>query len=310
MSDHQSLQYLKKGRETGGRIARWAMALSEYNNQIEYLPGKSNLLGDALRRLVAIETEHTADGTRPRQTAELASLFTEVHSEIAWQASQGLLELDSSTSENNANETNHFSDRDIDFIEFGYDRYEAQHESILYYQANEQQSFIDIKTDHYKLRHDFASIYKQLSSEEDFTLDARLLKNIQLQIKKQSTMRTDKQKIPKGKLIVTEAQAKQAIATGRYLMRDGMLYHTNHTGEELVCVPHDSLQHGMPTLRNKLMSEVHQGFTAMHLGSNRSEYEIRRHAYWPRIRKDINAYLAACAKCQRNKIDRRAPQGL
>ena len=66
------------------------MALSEYNYQIEYLPGKSNLLGDALSRLVAIETEHIADGTRPRQTAELASLFPEVHSEIAWQASQGL----------------------------------------------------------------------------------------------------------------------------------------------------------------------------------------------------------------------------
>ena len=28
MSDHQSLQYLKKGRKAGGRIAHWAMALS------------------------------------------------------------------------------------------------------------------------------------------------------------------------------------------------------------------------------------------------------------------------------------------
>ena len=310
MSDHQSLQYLKKGREAGGRIARWAMALSEYNYQIEYLPGKSNLLGDALSRLVAIETEHIADGTRPRQTAELASLFPEVHSEIAWQASQGLLELESSNSENNANETYHFSDRDIDFTEFGYDRYEAQHESILYYQANVQQTFIDIKTEHYKLCPDFASIYKQLDSTKSFTLDARLLKNMQQQTDKQSTMRTDKQKIPKGKLIVTEAQAKQAIATGKYLLRDAMLYHTNHTDEELICVPDDSLQHGMPTLRNKLMSEVHEGFTAMHLGSNRTEYEIRRHAYWPKIRKDIHAYLAACAKCQQNKINRRAPQGL
>ena len=310
MSDHQSLQYLKKGREAGGRIARWAMALSEYNYQIEYLPGKSNLLGDALSRLVAIETEHIADGTRPRQTAELASLFPEVHSEIAWQASQGLLELDSSTSENNANETNHFSDRDIDFTEFGYDRYEAQHESILYYQANVQQTFIDITPDHYKLCPDFGTIYKQLSSDTDFTLDDRLLKNLQSQMTKQSTMRSDKQKIPKGKLIVTEAQAQKAIATGKYLMREAMLYHTSHTGEELVCVPDDSLQHGMPTLRNKLMSEVHQGLTAMHLGSNRTEYEIRRHAYWPRIRNDIHAFLAACAKCQQNKINRRAPQGL
>ena len=72
------------------------MALSAYNYQIEYLPGKSNLLGDALSRLVAIETEHIAEGTRPRQTAELASLFREVNSEIAWQTTHGLLELKSS----------------------------------------------------------------------------------------------------------------------------------------------------------------------------------------------------------------------
>ena len=72
----------------------------------------------------------------------------------------------------------------------------------------------------------------------------------------------------------------------------------------------DSLKHGMPALRNKLMTEVHKGLTAMHLGSNRSEYEIRRHAYWPRIRNNIHAFLAACTKCQQNKINRRAPQGL
>jgi hypothetical protein len=62
--------------------------------------------------------------------------------------------------------------------------------------------------------------------------------------------------------------------------------------KELVCVPDDSLQHGMPTLRNKFMSEVHEGFTAMHLGSNIPEYETRRHAYWPRIRK-VQLFVSA-----------------
>ena len=75
----------------GGRIARWAMALSEHNYQIEYLLGKPNSLGDVLSHLVAIETEYIADGTRPGQTVELASLFPEVHSEIAWHASLSAL---------------------------------------------------------------------------------------------------------------------------------------------------------------------------------------------------------------------------
>jgi hypothetical protein len=51
-----------------------------------------------------------------------------MHSEIAWQAAQDLLELQSSASENKANETHHFSDRDADFIDFGLGRYEdARH---------------------------------------------------------------------------------------------------------------------------------------------------------------------------------------
>ena len=91
-------------------------------------------------------------------------------------------------------------------------------------------------------------------------------------------------------------QAKQAIKTGQYNLQGGLFYHTNHTREDLVCVPDDSLEHGMPTLRNKLMTEVHRGLTAMHIGTNRSEYEIRRHAYWPRIRNGIHNFLAACTK--------------
>ena len=122
-------------------------------------------------------------------------------------------------------------------------------------------------------------------------------------------MQTNKN-LQEGKLIVTDVQAQQATKSGRYNLHNGLLYHTNHTGEGLVCVLDNSLEHGMPALRYKLMTEVHQGLTTMHLGTSRSEYEIRRHAYWQNIRNDIQAFLAACTKCQHNKIFRRAPQGL
>jgi hypothetical protein len=79
----------------------------------------------------------------------------------------------------------------------------------------------------YKLCPDFGSIYKQLISDTDFDLYERLLKDMKAQMHKQSSMRTDKQKIPKGKLIVTVAQAKKAIATGKYMLHKALLYHTN-----------------------------------------------------------------------------------
>ena len=68
-------------------------------------------------------------------------------------------------------------------------------------------------------------------------------------------MRANKQKLQNGKLIVTDMQANQAIKTGKYNLHGGPLYHTVHTNntrEDLVCVPDDSLEHGMPTLSNKL----------------------------------------------------------
>ena len=71
LSDHQSLQYLTKGHpingQAGGRIARWAHELSGYDYKIEYLPGKKNVVGDILSRLISAE-DASAELSRPRDT--------------------------------------------------------------------------------------------------------------------------------------------------------------------------------------------------------------------------------------------------
>ena len=56
LSDHRSLSFLKNGRETGGRIARWALSLAEYDYEIEYIKGVDNQLADLLSRMVKAET--------------------------------------------------------------------------------------------------------------------------------------------------------------------------------------------------------------------------------------------------------------
>ncbi|KAA8497500.1 Transposon Ty3-I Gag-Pol polyprotein [Porphyridium purpureum] len=49
-SDHEPLKWLLNLKEPRGRLARWALALSDYNFVLEYIKGPSNKVPDALSR--------------------------------------------------------------------------------------------------------------------------------------------------------------------------------------------------------------------------------------------------------------------
>ena len=51
VTDHQSLTWLAKLNETSPRLARWILALSEYDFKISYRPGKTHNNADGLSRL-------------------------------------------------------------------------------------------------------------------------------------------------------------------------------------------------------------------------------------------------------------------
>ena len=80
MSDHQSLQFMHTQKGLSGRMARWAMKLAAYNLQINYIKGTSNVVADALSRLL-----NRVDSDFDR-TETLLGLFPElipqIHREI------------------------------------------------------------------------------------------------------------------------------------------------------------------------------------------------------------------------------------
>ena len=52
-------------------------------------------------------------------------------------------------------------------------------------------------------------------------------------------------------------------------------------------------------LRTRVLSWYHEYL--LHPGINRTEETIGQHLYWPDLRKDVNAYIKTCDRCQRFK---------
>ena len=52
-TDHRPLTWLLNHKSPSGRVARWQIAVAEYQIDVTYLPGKSNLVADALSRIRA-----------------------------------------------------------------------------------------------------------------------------------------------------------------------------------------------------------------------------------------------------------------
>jgi len=50
-TDHSALQFLKNIKNPSGRLARWAIYLSQYTFDVEYVPGKTLGNADALSRM-------------------------------------------------------------------------------------------------------------------------------------------------------------------------------------------------------------------------------------------------------------------
>lgn len=63
LTDHQPLTFSLSARNTNAKLKRWKAYLEEHDYTIEYKPGKSNVVADALSRVVCsmTGTQHSAD---------------------------------------------------------------------------------------------------------------------------------------------------------------------------------------------------------------------------------------------------------
>jgi RNase H-like domain found in reverse transcriptase/Reverse transcriptase (RNA-dependent DNA polymerase)/Integrase zinc binding domain/Integrase core domain len=87
----------------------------------------------------------------------------------------------------------------------------------------------------------------------------------------------------------------------RYVLRDGLLLRHGDSG---IYVPR------LPRLRTALIRETHDADTSGHMGVLKTHERLAQDFYWPRMRKDVNDYVASCRKCLANKPSNAKPAGL
>ena len=80
MTDHKSLQYFKTQPLLSGRQSRWKDVIANYDFDIEYIEGKTNIVADGLSR----RADHQGHSSQllPVQTAELNSVVARSHSSL------------------------------------------------------------------------------------------------------------------------------------------------------------------------------------------------------------------------------------
>ena len=282
------------------------------------------MVGDALSRLIEAEGHKTATQTM-RKSENLVSMHVETQQTLAT-----IRDIDDIThGTTNDHDTLHYSDANITFDEFLFERHPTATETLMFYRATPAEITIPINPANYMECPDFATLYKTIGDElrqkhdknpeaktakEFYTWDVpnKLHAKISEMLKVQEDSKRKKTKLPKNSRRVcnTFSNANAWMRNDTYHIYKGLLYKVSSMGEDLLCVPDDTITTGRMTTRKKIVAETHNGITSIHLGENRTYYEIRRRVFWPGIAKHVHDYIRTCHACQRNKIDRQSPQGM
>lgn len=87
-----------------------------------------------------------------------------------------------------------------------------------------------------------------------------------------------------------------------FIAEDQLIYFEDNLGNMRLCVPE--------ALRSEIMNEVHNTITeAAHAGFYKTYNRISTVYYWPRMSREIKAFVNICDICQKSKPRQHMPFG-
>ncbi|XP_062113261.1 uncharacterized protein LOC133824401 [Humulus lupulus] len=73
--------------------------------------------------------------------------------------------------------------------------------------------------------------------------------------------------------------------------------------KERVCVPNDE------ELKREILTDAHNTLYSVHPGMTKMFNDLKRHYWWPKMRKDVVEFVAKCLTCQQVKAEHQKPAG-
>eukprot|EP01050_Picozoa_sp_SAG11_P005729 SAG11_NODE_414_length_9684_cov_7.947522_1_plen_2392_part_00 len=307
-TDHSSLVFLSKPTNASGRIARWSMIMSEYDYQIEYIKGTSNVVADQLSRLIERQDDKW---TSPEMDDDTTHPFLWVWpvlrliGEMTTEGAQASMDSDEPPGwAEEEHRLNTMTDAPHEQLFF-------QTNARLTEQFRSDDSIVTFSSEAYLDCDDFSAIYEMLllaasakgnrpadePASDDAVVDDPPLTQVQAPAAKPAASKH---------MQWTPAQRKLLSKYNKCFLENGYMYRM-HQGRELLCVP-NIVKDNIP-VRFDIISIFHDPPWSGHRGVQYTYQALRRRFYWPGMRTNVEKFVSTCVICQMNKKNRRKPQG-
>ena len=71
-----------------------------------------------------------------------------------------------------------------------------------------------------------------------------------------------------------------------------------------ICVPNDE------EIKKQILYKAHNTLYTMHPGTTKMYRDLKKHFWWPRMKRDMVEYVERCLTCQQVKAEHQRPGGM